>query len=102
MKRKLSDQQDTVKRICLDTQGIVVKNQASLAQSMSAQHTEVRDCLQSQARDQERAFASQSSATTQIAVNVQSTNAQVEAITALQQSLAGFVSFEFPMRETGS
>ena len=98
MKRKLSDQQDTAKRIRLDTQNII-ENQASLAQSMSTQHTEVRDCLHSQARDQERAFASQSSATTQIAVNVR---AQIEAITALQKSLTGFVSLVSPMRDTGS
>lgn len=51
---------------------------------MSTQHTEVRDHLHFQARDQERAFPSQKSAATQIGINVQNANAQVEAILALQ------------------
>lgn len=92
MKSVLSDQRDTAKRICLNTQRII-KQQASLGRSMSTQHTEVRDHLHFQARNQERAFPSQKSAATQIGINVQNANAQVEAILALQRSLAEFVFF---------
>ncbi len=76
----------------LDIQKTVAK-QASLAQSTSTQHMEVRDCLQSQAQDHSRAFASQISATSDVGFSVKDTKAQVEAIKGLQLSLAGFVSF---------
>ena len=94
LKRGLSDQRDTTKRIRLDT-GRIMDNQASLAQSMSSQHTEVRDHLRSQARDLESAFASQKSTTAQISVDVQNTNTQLQALLNLQHSFVGFVFLRY-------
>lgn len=84
-----------MERICLEAQSII-KGQASRAQSLGTQDTEVRDSLHLLARDQERAVASQKCTTTQIGVDVQNVNGQVEAIMALQKSLAGFVFFIYP------
>ena len=92
MKITSSDQRDTVRGVDLVTQSIIQK-QTHLAQSMSTQHIEIGGHLRSQAQDQSRAFASQKFATTQISVDLQNIKIQVEAILALQQSLAGFVSF---------
>ena len=94
LKRGLSDQQDTMKSICLDT-GRIRDTQVSLAQSMSTQHTEVRDHLRSQARDLESAFASQKPTTAQIGIDVQNANSQIQVIMALQKSLVEFVSFTY-------
>ena len=89
--KTLNDQQETVKGISLEIQKTVAK-QASLAQSTSTQHMEVKEFLQSQAQDHSRAFASQISATSHVGFNVKDIKAQVEAIKGLQLSLAGFVS----------
>lgn len=101
LKRGLSDQRDNTKRIRLDT-GKIRDNQASLAQSMSSQHTEVRDHLRSQARDLESAFASQKSATAQIGIDVQNANSQIQGIMALQKSLVEFVYIIYLIYETRS
>lgn len=101
MNGALRDQRDTVNRLYLDTQNII-KTQTSLARSMTIENREVKEGLDTQIRDQERAFASQKSATTQIGINVQDTKAQVEAMMTLQQSLAGFVASTSLMREARS
>lgn len=77
-------------------------NQASLAQSMSSQHTEVRDHLRSQARDFESAFASQESTIAQIGIDVQNANSQIQVAMALQKSLVEFVPVIYLMYETRS
>lgn len=86
-------------RIHLDTQSIV-EAQASLARTMTIQHTEVKDNLDSQTRDQGRAFASHEAATTQIGMKFQDTKAQLEAMLTLQQSLVGSVSPASLIRKT--
>ena len=101
LKRGLGDQRDTMKSICLDT-GRIRDTQASLAQSMSTQHTEVRDHLHSQARDLESAFASQKSTTAPIGIDVQNANSQIQVIMALQKSLVEFVSVTYLIYETRS
>lgn len=101
MNGTLRDQRDTVNRLYLDTQNII-KTQTSLARSMTIENREVKEGLDTQIRDQERAFASQKSTTTQICINVQDTKAQVEAMMTLQQSLAGFVASTSLMREARS
>ena len=100
-KRRLIDQRDNTKRIRLDT-GRIRDNQASLAQSMSSQHTEVRDRLRSQARDLESACASLKSTTAQIGIDVQNANSQIQGIVALQKSLAEFVSVIYLVYEIRS
>ena len=101
LKRGLSDQQDTMKSIRLDT-GRIRDNQVYLAQLMSTQHTEVRDHLRSRARDLKSASASQKSTTAQIGIDIQNANSQIQVIMALQKSLVEFVSVIYLICETGS
>ena len=95
LKRRLRDQRDTTKRIRLDT-GMIRDNQASLAQSMSSQLTEVRDLLNSQARDQERAFASQESIVAQTGIELQNMKALIETMVASQSSVVTCVHSRSP------
>ena len=91
MQRTLNDQCDTGQRIYHGIQS-AAKEQASLGRLWSTQHEKIRDHLQSQTQDQSRAFASQNSTTDQIGVITQDNRARANAIEALQQSFAGFVS----------
>ena len=54
---------------------------------MSIHHTKVRDLLCSQARDQERAFASQESIVAQTGIELQNIKAQIETMMTFQNSV---------------
>ena len=93
VERTLKEQHDVAKWIYHDTQSMVGE-QASMARSLAAQSTEIKDQVNVQGEEQGKAFAHQNSATMQINANVQNINAQIEALVALQQSFTGLVAFE--------